>query len=72
MQREKIKGTASPLFVKSDEHFNKLVAALVEIEAQTKRRANKSDVARGAIIEKARRQVRSHPELKELIAAVAV
>lgn len=70
--REKKVGTASPLFVKSDEKWNALVAKAAEIEAQAQgRSANKSDFARDAINKKIARMARRSPELRELIARQA-
>jgi hypothetical protein len=67
----KTKGTASPLFVKSDDAFNQLVAKAVEIEKRDKGKSDKSGFARDAIMAKARRMARRNPELKTLIERVA-
>lgn len=71
MAREKVKGTASPLFVKGDPAFNELIAKAVEIEAREHGASDKSNFARDAIMRKARTMSRRHPELKDLIERAA-
>jgi hypothetical protein len=63
--KEKKVGTASPLFVKSDENFNALVAAVVKAE-----NSDKSKTVRAAIIARAKTLARRHPDLRILITAV--